>query len=54
MPGAGVCGEGGGVEEVAEEGGGEEGGGQASGGFADLVHVELGEAGAEVEEGAHP
>lgn len=53
-PGTWVCGEGGGVEEVAEEGGSEEGGGEAGGGFADLVHVELGEAGAQVQKGAHP
>jgi hypothetical protein len=54
VPGAGVGEEGGGVEEVAEEGGGEECGGQAGGGFADLVHVELGKARTEVEEGAGP
>lgn len=54
VPGAGIGEERGGVKEVSEEGGGEEGGGEAGGGTADLVLVELGEPGTEVEKGAHP
>ncbi|KAH3913668.1 hypothetical protein HBH56_106170 [Parastagonospora nodorum] len=49
-----ICEEGGRVEEVSEEGGGEERGGETGGRFADLVHVELGQARAEVEECGHP
>ena len=49
-----VCSEREGVEEVSAEGRGEEGGGEAGGGLEFVVLVELGEAGAEVEEGGEP
>jgi hypothetical protein len=42
------------VEEVAEEGGCKKDWGEASCRFSDLVFVQLGQAGAEVEKGAHP
>ena len=53
-PSAGVGDESGGVEEVSAEGGGEELRGEARGRFAEVVFVELGEAGAEVEDAAEP
>ena len=49
-----VCGNGGAVEEIAEEGGDEEKRGKAGGGFPDMVLVDLGKAGGEVAEGGDP
>jgi hypothetical protein len=54
VPCAWVCQEGSGVEQVSEKSGGEESGGEPRGRLADLVHVELGKAGAEVEERGEP
>jgi hypothetical protein len=54
VPCTGVGEERGRVEEVAEEGGCEENGGEASCRLSDLVFVQLGQAGAEVEKRAHP
>ncbi len=51
VPGIWVGEKGGRVEEVAAEGGNEEQRGETGGGFAGEVVIELGEAGAEVEEG---
>lgn len=54
VPGAGVGEQGAGVEGVAAEGGEEEERAEAGGGFAAVVFVELGEAGAEVEDCGGP
>jgi len=53
-PRTGVGEERGGVEEVSEESCGKERGRESGGGFADLVHVELGQTRAKVEECGHP